>query len=42
MPPLPPLPPRPPGPLFLRPFQVAVGVLLGWMLRGRRDRDRAA
>jgi hypothetical protein len=33
----PPLPPRPPF-LFLRPFQIAVGVLFGWMLRSRHDR----
>jgi hypothetical protein len=33
MPPLPPLPP-----LIVRPFQIAVGFLLGWLLRGRRER----
>jgi hypothetical protein len=29
------LPPLPP--LFVRPFQLAFGIALGWMLRGRRE-----
>ena len=36
-PPLPPLPP--PFSPALRPFQIVVGVLFGWMLRGRREQS---
>jgi hypothetical protein len=34
-----PLPPLLP-PLFIRPFQIALGVAIGWMLREQRERDR--
>jgi hypothetical protein len=27
-------------PLFIRPFQIALGVAIGWMLRDQRERDR--
>jgi hypothetical protein len=26
-------------PPFLRPFQIALGIAVGWMLRGRHERD---
>ena len=41
MPPLPPPPPLLPF-LRLRPFQIVVGALLGWMLRGRREQNKPA
>jgi hypothetical protein len=40
MPIRPPLPPRPIPPMLIRPFQIAFGVALGWVLRGRKDRTR--
>ncbi len=36
---MPPLPPAPPFPPMLRPFQIALGFLLGWKLHARRDRS---
>jgi hypothetical protein len=35
---MPPLLPPPPPPFFLRPFQIVLGVLLGWTLHSRRNR----
>jgi len=37
-----PPPPRPPFSLGARPLQLALGVLLGWKLRGRAGRDRSS
>jgi len=36
LPPLPPLPPSRPGG-FVRPFQIAGGILIGWILRSRHS-----